>query len=205
MRSKRLVLCFLSESPEIVLKISVGHRRKIYHTVKMGNCHIPSCHFWLSNLARKNRKSRGYLGVYWALDWRLSLRDTKWWWLGVRGVGRAVFKAICPNVKSHKSLQSEDGCSKLFSEVRTISRKETEKKQMCQVWCCLSSFRELISPVWPSPTYPPPHAYTSGGPDPPQPQQNRDAAASLGLQWEWKLPVGGGGGVWGGVMAVVVV
>lgn len=81
----------------------------------MGNCHIPSCHFWLSNLACKNRKSRGYLGVYWALDWRLSLRDTKWWWLGGRGVWRTVFKAICPNVKSHKSPQSEDGCSNLFS------------------------------------------------------------------------------------------
>lgn len=126
--------------------------------MKMGNCHIPSFHFWLFNLACKNRTSGGYLGVYWALDCRLYLMLRHQCW----GGGVALFKAVCPKVKVRIGTQSCFGKSVQVNKNR-ILKKNVDVSGVCvSEQLSGSNFHCLaINPP------PPPHSSTSGSQTPP--------------------------------------
>lgn len=53
---------------------------------------MPSCHFWLFNLACKNRKSSGYEGLL-GFGSEASLRDA--------GEDAAMLKVICSNLRGN--------------------------------------------------------------------------------------------------------
>lgn len=75
---------------------------------------MPSCHFCLSNLACKNRKSSGYEGLL-GFGSEASLRDA--------GEDAAMLKVICSNLKGNllnTFRQREGRHQKLFLEDLTI-------------------------------------------------------------------------------------
>lgn len=92
---------------------------------------MPSCHFWLSNLACKNRKSSGYEGLL-GFGSEASLRDA--------GEDGAMLKVICSNLRGNllNTFQKKRGQAPeiIFRGPHNflcLFGKEKKQQQMCEV------------------------------------------------------------------------